>query len=144
MPRGAVKAPDPVAEPVPTASIEVIGEPGDGAWAKIGNEGDTINTSVGTTVRYGANGKYVWAKVGGRFKADNVFFKRDPVVAVPKIVEAFTPKSATEVPPVVTPAPTPTPAPAQPGEALMDKVRELLAIVDPDVTVTVLFTAKVK
>lgn len=135
VPRGEVAAP----EPAPAASIELIDEPGKGIWIVIGSEGDTLTIAADTIVRYGANGHYVWAKVGGQFKADNVFFKRDPIVGKPKTVEWFTP--AVEPEPDPTPEPTP---PAQPGDALMAKVRELLAIVDPDVTVTVTFAAKSK
>lgn len=131
--------PEPTPDPVPTASIELVTEPGNGAWAKIGNENDMITVDPAAIVRYGAKGKYVWAKVSGKFKADNVFFQRDPIIGAAKTVEVFT------AAPVSEPEPTPEPTtPAQPGDALMAKVRELLAIVDPDVTVTVTFAAKTK
>lgn len=126
-------APTPTPEPTPAPSgpsFEIVGDPGDGTWTKIGKEADTITVQANTVVRYGANGQYVFAKASGAFKADNTTFKRDPISGTAKIVESFAPKAGTQ------PAPTPTPATGD-WRDLLDKM-----LGDPTIETAVSITIK--
>lgn len=89
---------------VPATSISIIGNPGDGTWTKLGAEGATVAVPENTIVRYGANGKYVYAKVAGKFVIGNTFFKTDPINGTAKIAETYTAAGGS-----TTPTPTPTP-----------------------------------
>jgi hypothetical protein len=131
-PTGGTPAPAPAPAPGTTA-MELIGDPGEGVWTKIGNENDMITVAPNTVVRYGAKGKYVWAKVSGQFKADKAFFKSDPIGATAKIVESFAPAV------ILTPEPQP-----QPSDAMLAKVRELITMAEPDLMVSVTFARKPK
>jgi hypothetical protein len=94
----------PASPTVPAAPATLTGAPTvAGTWANIGGENSTITVPADTIVRYGASGKYVYAKVSGKFVATNEYFGSDPVKDVAKTVEAFTATPAVKPGKVTTP-----------------------------------------
>lgn len=133
--------PTPTPAPtVPATSITIIGNPGDGTWTKLGGEGVTVTVPENTVVRYGANGKYVYAKVSGKFTIGNTFFKTDPINGFVKTAETWTAAGGSTTPtptPAPTPTPTPTPAPTGNGDIAAAFGTFLSGLSGKTVTVTI-------
>lgn len=79
--------PTPNPAPGPSTAMVVVEAPTNGTWQDVGAEGALIDVPKDTIVRYGANDKFVIAKVGGAFTASNAFFGRDPIINVVKRVQ---------------------------------------------------------
>lgn len=75
-----------------------------GSWVKVGMEHSTITVPADTTVRYGDSGKYIYAKISGKFTAENDFFGGDPAPTITKTVEVFAPAPVAKPGKVTTPS----------------------------------------
>ena len=96
-------------------SVELQSAPAT-TWTRIGGEGQALTVAADTTVRYGADGRYIVKVVSGTFTATNAFFGGDPYYGRVKSVEAL----GTGTGPAPTPLPVPTGAVIRvgPGQAV--------------------------
>ncbi len=63
--------------------------PADSNWVLIGREHEELTVPENTLLRYGLNACGVEKRYGGKFKATNEFFGKDPLFGTGKIVEMW-------------------------------------------------------
>jgi hypothetical protein len=81
------------------------------SWKRVADENQAFWVPANSTVRYGANGKYVKKTVSGNAYCTTQFFGSDPAPGLPKSCEVLITSSA----PAPAPAPAPSPAPIPPN-----------------------------
>ena len=81
-------------------------------WKRVAGEGEAFWVPANSTVRYGADGKYVKKTVSGNASCTNKFFAGDPVPGVLKSCEVLVVSTAPAPAPAPGPAPAPAPTPA--------------------------------
>ncbi len=60
-----------------------------GQWVFVGREHQDLTVPENTLLRYGLNACWVEKRYGGKFKATNEFFGKDPLYGTGKIVEMW-------------------------------------------------------
>lgn len=109
---GTVPTQTPTPGPTPTPPASNLPS---GTWTQCAVEGQTCNVPAGTTLRYGANSRYVVRTVTGATFCDNAVFG-DPLEGTNKTCDRLTPP--------VTPSPTPTPTPTPGGGSWVECAKE--------------------
>ena len=84
-------------------------------WKRVAAENQTFSVPANSTVRYGANGKYVTRTVSGNASCTNKFFGGDPIRGITKSCELLLTTPAPPPAPAPSPAPAPAPAPIPPN-----------------------------
>ncbi len=63
--------------------------PADSNWVLVGREHEELTVPPNSLLRYGLNACWVEKRYGGKFKATNEFFGKDPLYGTGKIVEMW-------------------------------------------------------
>jgi hypothetical protein len=82
-------------------------------WVQIAKEGETVTVPAGTTVRYGADSRWITKIASGAVTANNDTFGKDPAFNTAKVLQKLVIDTPVVTPPVVTP---PVVIPTKPGK----------------------------